>query len=113
MGDTLSIKVYQALASAMEMNPGRRVILSDTGNFPSDLYIAEGLCRTLGPVVRLVTVPPKEVEAALNDNVAVLMLTEVDYHTGRRHDMAKLTVRPRGGHADRLGPGTFGRGAAR
>ena len=49
MGDTLSIKVYQALASALEMNPGRKVILSDTGNFPSDLYMAEGLCRTLGP----------------------------------------------------------------
>mgnify|MGYP000940824307 CR=1 FL=1 len=49
MGDTLSIKVYQALASALEMNPTRRVILSDTGNFPSDLYMAEGLCRTLGP----------------------------------------------------------------
>ena len=48
MGDTLSIKVYQALASALEMNPKRRVILSDTGNFPSDLYIAEGLVRTLG-----------------------------------------------------------------
>jgi kynureninase len=42
MGDTLSIKVYQALASALEMNPERRVILSDTGNFPSDLYMAEG-----------------------------------------------------------------------
>ena len=47
MGDTLSIKVYQALASALEMNPRRRVILSDTGNFPSDLYIADGLVRTL------------------------------------------------------------------
>ncbi len=49
MGDTLSIKVYQALASALEMNPDRRVILSDTGNFPSDLYMAQGLCHTLGP----------------------------------------------------------------
>ncbi|MDZ4134429.1 MAG: kynureninase, partial [Paracoccaceae bacterium] len=48
MGDTLSIKVYQALASALEMNPTRRVILSDTGNFPSDLYMAAGLCRSLG-----------------------------------------------------------------
>ncbi len=52
MGDTLSIKVYQALASALEMNPTRRVILSDTGNFPSDLYMAEGLCRTLGEAIR-------------------------------------------------------------
>ena len=53
MGDTLSIKVYQALASALEMNPDRRVILSDTGNFPSDLYIADGLVRTLGQRLRV------------------------------------------------------------
>ena len=47
MGDTLSIKVYQALASCLEMTPTRRVILSDTGNFPSDLYMAEGLILSL------------------------------------------------------------------
>lgn len=93
MGDTLSIKVYQALASAVELAPDRRVILSDTGNFPSDLYMAEGLCRTLGDGYRLVAVAPEEVEAAIDDSVAVLMLTEVDYRTGRRHDMAALTAK--------------------
>ncbi|MCC5988685.1 MAG: kynureninase, partial [Pararhodobacter sp.] len=93
MGDTLSIKVYQALASALEMVPGRRVILSDTGNFPSDLYMAEGLCRTLGPEYRLVTVVPEDVEAAIDESVAILMLTEVDYRTGRRHDMPALTAK--------------------
>src|SRR5690554_1380385 len=93
MGDTLSIKVYQALASALEMVPGRRVILSDTGNFPSDLYMAEGLCKTLGPGYRLVTVEPEAVEAAIDESVAVLMLTEVDYRTGRRHDMPALTAK--------------------
>jgi len=93
LGDTLSIKVYQALASALEMNPGKRVILSDTGNFPSDLYMAEGLCRTLGPEYRLKTVAPEDVAGAIDDSVAVLMLTEVDYRTGRRHDMPALTAR--------------------
>ncbi|KPQ07277.1 MAG: kynureninase [Rhodobacteraceae bacterium HLUCCA12] len=93
MGDTLSIKVYQALASALELAPGRRVILSDTGNFPSDLYMAEGLCKTLGPDYRLVTVAPHEVEGAIDDSVAVLMLTEVDYRTGRRHDLTALTAK--------------------
>ena len=48
MGDTLSIKVYQALAAALELRPERRVILSDHGNFPSDLYMADGLARSLG-----------------------------------------------------------------
>ena len=93
MGDTLSIKVYQALASALEMVPGRRVILSDTGNFPSDLYMAEGLCRTLGADYRLKTVAPEDVADAIDGTVAVLMLTEVDYRTGRMHDMAALTAR--------------------
>lgn len=93
MGDTLSIKVYQALASAMEMNPKRRVILSDTGNFPSDLYMAEGLCRTLGTDYILKTVAPEDVAGAIDDTVAVTMLTEVDYRTGRKHDMAALTKR--------------------
>lgn len=93
IGDTLSIKVYQALASALEMNPTRRVILSDTGNFPSDLYMAEGLCRTLGNGYRLKTVAPEEVEAAIDETVAVTMITEVDYRTGRKHDMAKLTAK--------------------
>ncbi|SUZ30750.1 Kynureninase [Roseibaca ekhonensis] len=93
MGDTLSIKVYQALASALELRPDRRVILSDTGNFPSDLYMAEGLCRTLGPDYVLKTVAPEAVEDAIDDTVAVLMLTEVDYRTGRKHDMANLIAR--------------------
>ena len=93
MGDTLSIKVYQALASCVQMNPNRRVILSDTGNFPSDLYMAQGLCGTLGGDHRLKTVEPEAVLAAIDDSVAVVMITEVDYRTGRRHDMAALSAR--------------------
>ena len=93
MGDTLSIKVYQALASCLEMNPNRKVILSDTGNFPSDLYMAEGLCRTLGNGYTLKTVAPEDVLDAIDDTVAVTMITEVDYRTGRRHDMAAITAR--------------------
>jgi kynureninase len=91
MGDTLSIKVYQALASALEMNPSRKVVLSDSGNFPSDLYIAQGLLASLGRGLTLKVVEPEDVEAALDDHVAVLMLTEVDYRTGRLHDMRSLT----------------------
>ena len=93
MGDTLSIKVYQALASCLQMNPSRRVILSDSGNFPSDLYMAQGLCQTLGPGYGLKTVAPEAVLDAIDDTVAVLMITEVDYRTGRKHDMAALTAR--------------------
>ena len=91
MGDTLSVKVYQALASALEMRPDRRVILSDTGNFPSDLYMADGLIMTLARDHELRLVAPDEVAGAIDEDVAVLMLTEVDYRTGRLHDMAALT----------------------
>lgn len=91
MGDTLSIKVYQALASALELVPKRKVILSDSGNFPSDLYMAQGLLGSLGKGHSLKIVEPEEVEAAIDERVAVVMLTEVDYRTGRLHDMKTLT----------------------
>lgn len=91
MGDTLSIKVFQALSAALALRPDRRVILSDSGNFPSDLYVAQGLARALGAELRVAA--PEEVETAITGDLAVLMLTEVDYRTGRRHDMAALTRR--------------------
>lgn len=91
MGDTLSIKVFQAVSAARASRPDRRVILSDSGNFPSDLYVAEGLARAVGAELRVVA--PEEVEAAIDDDLAVLMITEVDYRTGRRHDMRSLTAR--------------------
>ncbi|WP_300067964.1 kynureninase [uncultured Ruegeria sp.] len=91
VGDTLSIKVYQAVASALELNPKRKVVLSDNGNFPSDLYMADGLLRSLGAEYELRVVDPENVADALTEEIAVLMLTEVDYRTGRKHDMRALT----------------------
>lgn len=93
VGDTLSLKVYQALAAALDMNASRKVVLSDTGNFPTDLYMAEGLITTLGRGHQLRLVTPEEIEAALSEEIAVLYVTEVDYRTGRRHDIAKLTAK--------------------
>ena len=95
VGDTLSIKVYQALAAALALTRGRRVILSDSGNFPSDLYMAQGLAGLLGDVeVRVVA--PEAVVEALTDDIAVLMLTEVDYRTGRLHEFASIDEVERG-----------------
>ncbi|WP_171120731.1 MULTISPECIES: kynureninase [unclassified Ruegeria] len=90
-GDTLSIKVYQAVASALELCPDRKVVLSDNGNFPSDLYMVDGLLRSLGPDYELRVVAPEDVAANITEDVAVLMLTEVDYRSGRMHDMKALT----------------------
>ncbi|WP_416897705.1 MAG: kynureninase [Minwuia sp.] len=91
LGDTLSIKVYQALAAALSMRPERRVVLSDTGNFPTDLYMAEGLIRQTGQEHELRLAEPEAVEAAIDDRVAAVLLTEVDYRTGRKHDMRGIT----------------------
>ena len=93
MGDTLSIKVHQALASALDLRPDRRVILSDTGNFPSDLYMAQGLIGTIGKGHCLKTVAPEAVIDAITDEVAVVMVTEVDYRTGRKHDMDAIIAK--------------------
>ncbi|MBW4983616.1 kynureninase [Mameliella sp. CS4] len=90
-GDTLSIKVYQALAAALKMNPDRRVILSDAGNFPSDLYMAQGLIGTIDKGYELRTPAPTDVAQAITDEVAVVMLTHVDYRSGRLHDMKAIT----------------------
>lgn len=91
-GDTLSIKVYQALAAALKMRPDRRVILSDNGNFPSDLYMAEGLIKTIDKGYELRTPAPEDVLEAISDEVAVVMLTQVDYRTGRMHEMDAITA---------------------
>lgn len=92
VGDTLSIKVFQALAAALQLNPTRRKILSDTGNFPTDLYMAEGLIRTIGKDHELVTVAPEDVAGAIDDDTAVVMLTQADYRTGRLHDTQAITA---------------------
>ncbi len=91
MGDTLSIKVFQALAASLKMRPDRKAILSDSGNFPSDLYMAEGLIDLLGREYELRIVAPGEVEGAMAEDVAVAMITQVDYRTGRMHDMDDVT----------------------
>ncbi len=91
MGDTLSIKVFQALDAALSLRSDRKVILSDNGNFPSDLYMAEGLIRLKSAGYELRTVPPEDVANSINADVAAVMLTEVDYRTGRRHDVQSIT----------------------
>ena len=90
-GDTLSIKVYQALAAALKMRPERRVVLSDNGNFPTDLYMAQGLMGTIDKGHELRTPAPEAVLDSIGEDVAVVMLTQVDYRSGRMHDMAAIT----------------------
>ena len=90
-GDTLSIKVYQAVAAALQMRPDRKVVLSDNGNFPTDLYMAKGLIDTIGKDHELKIVDPETVVDAIDESVAAVLLTQVDYRTGRMHDMKAIT----------------------
>ncbi|MEJ1157525.1 kynureninase [Prosthecomicrobium sp. N25] len=91
--DSTSVNLFKVLSAALRLRPGRTRILSDRGNFPTDLYMAQGLIRLLGDRHRLDVVAPEAVADAIGDDLAVLMLTEVDYRTGRRHDMPALTAR--------------------
>ena len=92
--DTTSINLYKVLSAALNIAaqdaPGRRTIVSERSNFPTDLYIAEALCRERGCTLRLIE--PHEVAASLTPDVAVLMLTHVNYRTGALHDMAAITA---------------------
>ncbi len=92
VADSTSVNLFKLLAAALRLRPGRRVILSETGNFPTDLYIAQGLAALLERGHELRIVAAAEIPAALDENVAVMMLTHVNYHTGARHDMAALTA---------------------
>jgi kynureninase len=90
--DSTSINLFKLLAAALPMAPGRSEILSDEGNFPTDLYMAEGLAALTGRV-RLRLAPRGQVLDAIGDETAVLMLTQVDYRTGHRLDLAEVTRR--------------------
>ena len=90
--DSISVNLFKLLATALALRPGRTVILSETGNFPTDLYVGEGLAGLLGPDrCTLRHVPGDSILSALDESVAVLMLTHVNFRDGRMHDMQQMT----------------------
>ena len=91
VGDSTSVNLFKLLGAALAARPERRVILTERGNFPTDLYIAQGLTALLAGGHELRMVAPGDIAASLDDSVAVLMLTHVNYHTGAMFDMAELT----------------------
>ncbi len=90
--DSTSVNLFKLLAAALALRPERRVILSERGNFPTDLYVAEGLVGLLGDRHALRLADPGAITAALDADVAVLMLTHVNYRSGAMHDMAAVTA---------------------
>jgi kynureninase len=101
--DTTSLNLFKALAATLaiqaDRDPARKVLVTERSNFPTDIYMADGLARWLDRGYRIHLVDsPEELEAAVDADCAVLMLTHVNYRTGRMHDMAALTR-----HAHALG----------
>lgn len=91
VADSTSVNIFKLLAAALAARPGRNVILSEPGNFPTDIYMTEGI-RRLRPDIELRLVPRDAIAAALDEDVAVLMLTHVHYKTAEMFDMAALTA---------------------
>ena len=95
VADSTSINLYKILSAAMAIvradAPERNRIVSERTNFPSDLYIAQSLARTHG--FELVLVEADEIDAALDHRAAIVLLTHVNYRTGRMHSMVEITRR--------------------
>ncbi|MDO9031067.1 MAG: kynureninase [Hydrogenophaga sp.] len=92
--DSTSVNLFKVLSAALNLaaadTPKRQRIVSERSNFPTDLYIAEALCKERG--YELLLVEPEEIAGALNEQVAVLMLTHVNYRTGALHNMRAVTA---------------------
>jgi kynureninase len=91
VGDSTSVNLFKLLVAALRIDPARRTIVSESGNFPTDLHIAEGAIGCVDGA-RLEAVPRANIAAALGPDTAVLLLTHVHYKTGDRFDMAALTA---------------------
>lgn len=89
--DSTSVNLFKALCAALSLRPGRSVILSERTNFPTDVYMMQGIEAFSGGGVRSVTVDPEAVVDHLDNSVAVLLLTQVHYKTGRIRDMTEIT----------------------
>ena len=91
--DSISINLFKLLATALSLRAPRRVILTCAGDFPTDVYMAQGLQMLVGSErCDIRTVAPENLTEALDESVAVLMLTEVDFRSGARHDMRRITA---------------------
>jgi kynureninase len=98
IADSTSICLFKLLAAAVRARPGRSTILTEAGNFPTDLYVAQGVTK-LWPHLTLRAVATDEIVSAIDEDTAVVTLTHVNYRSGRRHDMAAINAAAREGGA--------------
>jgi len=92
--DTTSVNVFKALHAAFALRPGRTVIVAEGGSFPTDLYVAEGAAATRpGGRMRLEGVDGPDLAGLIDEDVAAVLVNQVDYRTGRLRDVAAVTAR--------------------
>src|SRR5438045_3443935 len=97
IADSTSVCLFKLLAAAVRARPGRKTILTQKRNFPTDLYVAHGLADMLG--LRVEAVDAEEVEGAIGGDTAVVTLTHVDYRSGAFYDVRALNEAARGAGA--------------
>lgn len=93
VADSTSVNLFKAMCAALSLNPDRSVILSERTNFPTDIYMMQGIEAFSGGRLKAIAVEPDAVLDRLADDVAVLLLTQVHYKSGRIRDMADITRR--------------------
>jgi len=91
VADTLTFLIAKLIGAALEQRPDRHVVLTDAANFHSDIYIIEAMCQRAGRKVTMKTIDRERLDEELNDDVALVELTQVDYRTGESLDMAGIT----------------------
>ncbi len=96
--DTTSVNFYQLCCAAVDARPDRKTVVTDTANFPTDRYILEGICKQRGLKLVVINddhgeeyISPEMLASALNDDVALVSLSVIQYRSGVLHDVAKLT----------------------
>jgi kynureninase len=91
VADSTSVNLFKLIAAALRLRPERRIIVSERENFPTDLYVAQGLIELLGDRHELRLATPETLDDVVGDDVALVLLTHVNYRSGRMHDMEAVT----------------------
>lgn len=89
VSDSTSVNLFKLVIAGLRMRPGRRRVLSDASNFPTDLYIAGSAAKLLGAELEILA--PEDLLRSLDADTAIVMLTQVDFKTGALHDLARIT----------------------
>lgn len=92
VGDSTSVNLFKCLAAALSLRPNRRVIVAEKDNFPTDNYIIQGLTKLIGNYEINYAEDDRPVESLIDERVAAVLLTHVNYRTAQMHDLTAITA---------------------